>query len=172
MSGEFLPCDNMEVAMKFSPHWSSDNAKTEYEMYTYLNAINRPDIKINGIPTIYYYGHWNNYTIMAMTLLDSEYQKKVENFNINKSDLFIILREYVSQKSKTFHFTSFLIIISFYLKVRIIKYVHSRGIIQHDSKIQNIIIQNGRGFIYGKSLLTVNMNFIDETMINFFFQKN
>lgn len=66
--------------MKFSPvERSIRNSRREYEIYTYLNAIDDPNIEIYGIPTIYYYGTWNNeYTMMAKTLLDTEFEKKVD----------------------------------------------------------------------------------------------
>lgn len=50
----------MEVAMKFSSFWATENTENEYEMYTYLDAINNPNVEAYGIPSIYYYGKWNN----------------------------------------------------------------------------------------------------------------
>lgn len=127
-TGPFIPCQNMEVAMKFSPIESFDTSEIEYATYSYLNAIDNSGVLKDGIPTIHYYGTWNNYKLMAMTLLDSKYQQKVKTGHINASDLLIACREFV----------------------KIIKHIHSKGIIHNDSTIENIIIQNGQGFIYGK----------------------
>lgn len=118
----------MEVAMKFSPIESFDTSKIEYATYSYLNAINNSDVLKDGIPAIHYYGTWNNYKLIAMTLLDSKYQQRVKNGDIKALDLLIACREFV----------------------KIIKHIHSRGIIDNDCKIQNIIIQNRQGYIYGK----------------------
>lgn len=114
--------------MKFTLIESFDTSETEYVTYSHLNAINNTGVLKYGIPTIYYYGTWNNYKLMAMTLLDSKYQQKIENGDITPMDLLIACREFV----------------------KVIKYIHSRGIIHNDCKITNIIIQNDQGFIYGK----------------------
>lgn len=114
--------------MKFSPIESFDTSEIEYATYSYLNAIDNSSVLKDGIPTIHYYGTWNNYKLMAMTLLDSKYQRNLKTGHIKALDLLVACREFV----------------------KIIKHIHSRGIIHNDSKIQNIIIQNGRGFIFGK----------------------
>lgn len=97
--GQFIPSDNMQVAMKFSPLHFIDSSKNEYKMYTYLDAINNPNALNDGVPTIYYFGTWNNYTIMAMTLLDSGLQKKIKD-QIEELEVYIVCRDFVSQQTK------------------------------------------------------------------------
>lgn len=106
--GQFIPCDNMQVAMKFSPLQFIDYSKNEYKMYKYLDAINNPSAVNDGVPTIYYYGTWTDYTIMAMTLLDSGFQKKIKDHKIEELDVYIMCREFVSQQTKAMATTALL----------------------------------------------------------------
>lgn len=85
------------VAMKFTPEENKDNALKEYEMYTYLGAINNASTETCGIPSVYYYGQWNGCYLMAITLLDTEsYQMRGPN-GINQVDVLIVFREFVSR---------------------------------------------------------------------------
>lgn len=84
----------MEVAMKFTFHKSRTQHK--YKIYTYLNAINNPNVEAFGVPSILYYGTWNNHTMMAMTLLDPTFHVRFDNNEFNEIDYLIIVREYVS----------------------------------------------------------------------------
>lgn len=81
-----------EVAIKFTPLTNREKAETEYEMYWYLDAVNNTDVEKNGIPAVYYYGTWNDYMVMAITLLDSVSDKH----KLNDVDVLIIAREFVS----------------------------------------------------------------------------
>lgn len=89
--------------MKFTSLESQNNTKNEFKMYTYLGAI-EPDSEIYGIPSIYYYGiyygQFDNYTMMAMTLLDTKFQRDLDEEEITELDLLVACREYVSQMSK------------------------------------------------------------------------
>lgn len=91
-----LLLNGIEVAMKFTKN--EFQAKNEYKMYVYLNAINNQSSQAYGVSTIYYFGMWNNHFIMAMTLLDSESGEKFEKGHFNKIDLLIKLREFVRLK--------------------------------------------------------------------------
>lgn len=89
-----------EVAMKFTPSESSNFAKKEYEMYSYLNAINRPEVEAYGIPAVYYYGEWDRnkekYHLLAITLLDLEFYKRAKDHKVSDIDLLILSRGFVS----------------------------------------------------------------------------
>lgn len=77
--------------MKFTHSTYELKADMEYEIYTCLNAINKPDVERYGIPAVYYYGKWKNYTMMAITLLDS----KIKQI-FNDVDILIWFQDYVS----------------------------------------------------------------------------
>lgn len=83
---------------------NEEDAKREYEMYSYLDAIDKPEIEKLGFCSIYYFGKWNEeYMLMAMTLLtDGDLYDKaregflddsVENQAINS---LILFRNFVS----------------------------------------------------------------------------
>lgn len=90
--GNLLDSIKMEVAIKFTPSKYSDMAETEYEMYWYLSAVNNTDVQQYGIPTVHYYGTWNDYVVMAITLLDTVSNKH----KLKELDVLIIAREFVS----------------------------------------------------------------------------
>lgn len=90
-----------EIAMKFTSSQNEARAKKEYEMYTYLKAIDRPIVEKYGIPSVYYYGTWNDYIMMAITLLDEKFENRVRHGELNKVDLLIICREFVSDNTWT-----------------------------------------------------------------------
>lgn len=131
-----------------------DAAETEYKMYTYLNAINNSDIEMCGIPSVYYYGQWEDHILMAITLLDSPVTFPSEFDSINELDVLIIFREFVSRTkiAYTSESQSSLIIylnLLFLMKVRISKYIHSRGVFQNDIKLENMMFRRNQGFIIG-----------------------
>lgn len=72
-------------------------AENEYKMYSYLNAINNSTIETYGIPSVYYYGRWEGYILMAITLLDSPVKVSFKSDEINELDVLIIFREFVSR---------------------------------------------------------------------------
>lgn len=86
----------VEVAMKFTPSKRADVAAREYEMYTYLNAINNTDVERYGIPTVYYYGTWKDNILIAVTLLDPAFNKKSKDRELQEVDILITFREFVS----------------------------------------------------------------------------
>lgn len=82
--------------MKFTKLSDAFKAKMEYEIYTCLNAINDPDVERYGIPAVYYYGKWENYILMAITLLDSRFKPNPKSSAINEVDVLILFKEIVS----------------------------------------------------------------------------
>lgn len=100
-TGTMIPAQK-EVAMKFtdsSENFAIENAAREYTVYSYLNAIHNNDsnIEIYGIPSVYYYGRWDGFILMALTLLDATLKEKPES---NVLDVLIIFREFVSKTRK------------------------------------------------------------------------
>lgn len=87
------------VAMKFSPREMLEGMEdNEYEIYTYMKAIDNSTVENYGIPAVYYYGQWEGCTLIAITLLDSRFNQIFNNplLERNDIDIFIICREYVS----------------------------------------------------------------------------
>lgn len=75
-----------------------EKGRKEYKMYTYLNAINNPNVMADGISSIYYFGIWNNHTMMGMTLHDTKSMKDIYDGAVGESHFLIIFREFVSQR--------------------------------------------------------------------------
>lgn len=95
-----LKGNSTEYAIKITFPMHVANAQKEFEMYTYLHAINRSETETFGIPVIYYYGIWSineNLTVMAMTLLDPEFGKSMKKKDFEPLDILIIFREFVSR---------------------------------------------------------------------------
>lgn len=95
-SGTLLRPIKREVAMKFTKSSDEFKAAMEYEIYASLNAINKPDVERFGIPAVYYYGKWENYILMAITLLDSKFSPNPKSSAINEVDVLILFQEFVS----------------------------------------------------------------------------
>lgn len=61
-----------------------------------------------GNPSIYYFGQWNNHTMMKMALFDSEFQKKkFKAGNIKEMDALIAFREFVDRNGTMTLFSIF-----------------------------------------------------------------
>lgn len=82
------------VAMKFTR--DAYFAEREFEIYTYLNAINNTDIERFGIPAVYYFGTWHDHILMAITLLDSKFNECHRSRTLKEIDILIVAREFVS----------------------------------------------------------------------------
>lgn len=152
--GTLLRPIRRDVAMKFTKLSDAFKAKMEYEIYTCLNAINDPDVERYGIPAVYYYGKWEDYILMAITLLDSKFNPNPKSSAINEVDVLILFREIVimvkmqpinSQPLKRFSF-----IVIYNLQVRISKYIHYYGVRHNDLKVDNMMFRGHQGFIIGK----------------------
>lgn len=94
VAGILLPIDK-EIVMKFTKLENKELAEAEYEMYTYLDAIDKPEVELYGIPAVYYYGQWQGQDLimMGLTLLD----KKVKTKQLLENDvnILIVLRDFV-----------------------------------------------------------------------------
>lgn len=86
--------------MKFTLLADKKAADEEYEMFSYLHAINRSDVEKYGIPAVYYYGEWDQLKIMGVSILDNDLEKLVDSKQIFESDanILLVLRDFVSKK--------------------------------------------------------------------------
>lgn len=87
------------VAMKISPVYMLQSlTANEYDLYAYLKAIDNSTVENYGIPAVYYYGVWNNCTMLAITLLQTPVSNIINapGFRLTDVDTFILFREYVS----------------------------------------------------------------------------
>lgn len=90
----------MEIAMKFTMAEKKYLADQEYQMYSYLGAINDTNVERYGIPVVYYYGNWNQtgLILMAVSLLDQDIEDLVISKRLFENDvnILILLRDFVS----------------------------------------------------------------------------
>lgn len=82
--------------MKFTLPCPGADAKHEYEIYSYLGAINNTNIENYGIPCIYYYGQWEECQMIGMSLLNPEFNIRYKSLKVNDLDVLILCREFVS----------------------------------------------------------------------------
>lgn len=88
--------------MKFTPLRIQIFASEEFEIYSYLNATNNTDVERYGIPAVHYFGSYQNYTMMAITLLDAEFNKKFEDGLFDGADALIVMQQFVSSTSSRY----------------------------------------------------------------------
>lgn len=91
--------ETVKVAMKFTHINEKQYAEKEYEIYSYLKAIDNPQVELYGIPSVYYYGTWDDYIIMAITLLDSGFKNSYMAGDLTEVDLLVVCKEFVSKKN-------------------------------------------------------------------------
>lgn len=82
--------------MKFIPDKFIADAENERQIYITLGAVNNTYICEFGIPTFYHYGRFENYIIIAVTLLDSEFEYRRRTLQLTVLDKLIVFREWVS----------------------------------------------------------------------------
>lgn len=87
--------DEKPVAIKFINKKNMVNAKREYEMYSYLNAIDNPNVEKYGISAVYYYGEWNDFIVTAFTELKETLDQRIESSGIHDEDILLLLRHFV-----------------------------------------------------------------------------
>lgn len=96
------PKNKIEIAMKFTHIDDGAVAEHEYEMYSYLNAIDNPMIERYGIPSVHYYGSWKCYILLGITLLDAQFNQNFRNRDFNELDILILCKEFVSLFNESF----------------------------------------------------------------------
>lgn len=86
--------------MKFTTPEKKYLADKEYQMYSYLGAINDTNVEQYGIPVIYYYGECSQtgLILMAISLLDQDIQDLTLSKQLFEHDvnILILLRNFVS----------------------------------------------------------------------------
>lgn len=90
--------------MKFITSDFKSQAENEINTYFALGAWNDTNrglersrsIEAYGIPTLYHYGSWKHYYILAITLLDLEFERTRKAGQLTAIDKLIVFREMVS----------------------------------------------------------------------------
>lgn len=86
--------------MKFTTPEKEYLADKEYEMYSYLGAINDTNVERYGIPVVYYYGKCSQtgLILMAVSLLDQDITDLAFSKQLFENDVnfLILLRNFVS----------------------------------------------------------------------------
>lgn len=102
--GKMVSGTNSIVAMKFVKLEHIDEAKREYEIYSYLNAVdNAKECERFGIPNVYYYHEWKEHMIIVLSyfnggdLIDVHTKGHfLETFGNQCINSLILFREFVS----------------------------------------------------------------------------
>lgn len=97
--------------MKFVLDEYRNTTEREFQIFTYLNAINRTDIERFGFPAVYYYNDWNGYILTVISYFDGGdlVDRRNKGFFQNPSsesesiDSLILFRNFVSAIS-TYHY--------------------------------------------------------------------
>lgn len=59
--------------MKFTPKAHENKSEREFEMYSYLNAIDDENVEKLGFATVHYYQEWNNeYMVMVFSRFEED----------------------------------------------------------------------------------------------------
>lgn len=59
--------------MKFTQNIHKNESDREFEMYTYLNAIDNPEVEKFGFSAVHYYNEWNNeYMVMVFSRFEED----------------------------------------------------------------------------------------------------
>lgn len=59
--------------MKFTQKIHKNESDREFEMYTYLNAIDSPEVEKFGFAAVHYYKEWNKeYMVMALSRFEED----------------------------------------------------------------------------------------------------
>lgn len=90
--------------MKFVPDENRNTAEREFQMLTYLNAINRTEIERFGFPAVYYYSNWKGFILTIISYFDGGdlVERKNKGFFESSSsesksiDSLILFRDFVS----------------------------------------------------------------------------
>lgn len=97
--------ENVTVAIKFVADDKMKEAQKEFEILTYLGADKiankiankNTTVEQYGIPAVYYYGHWEGYTVTAITKCDKDLIDIGNDGGLNDPlDILILFRNFVS----------------------------------------------------------------------------
>lgn len=84
------------VALKFVPKVNISFTNREIQIYSYLDAIDNPDVEKYGIPNVYYYGKWGTYMLTVFSLFDYDLMNVAEHFPNHSINSLILFRDFVS----------------------------------------------------------------------------
>lgn len=89
--------------MKFTPKVHKNKSDQEFEMYTYLNAIDDTNVEKFGLATVYYYNEWNKeYMVMVFPRFEEDLIDALNrgcfNYTIKQgaANVLILFRNFVS----------------------------------------------------------------------------
>lgn len=140
------------------PLTEKQNAEHDYDVYARLRAISNSNVERFGIANVYYFAQWEGYYVMAMTLLDSYLDQKMAGHAMNKLDIIIIAKQFVSKISQNFgvHFLrkkeniqTFTPLFNNDSKVKLLKYVHSCNVCLVDFRLERLMFRSNQIFMMG-----------------------
>lgn len=101
----------------------------EYAIYAALNAINNPAAPFLGIPNLIYRGiSKDGYNIFGIDLLGDSLETLLKKRPFNDITLLLILQK----------------------MLRILKYIHGRGVVHNDIKPDNILLMRSELVVIGR----------------------
>lgn len=71
------------MAIKFVKKENLEQIEREYKIYSYLDAIENPDVEKYGIPTAYGYNEWQHCVYMAISLFEFDLIDAVRKGSFN-----------------------------------------------------------------------------------------
>lgn len=87
--------DSRPVAIKFVDSSNEHAAQREYTIYSNLHAIDNATVERFGIPAVYYYGKWEEFIVMAITLCEGSLNDRENDFAFPLNAL-IVFQQFVS----------------------------------------------------------------------------
>lgn len=87
--------DDKPVAIKFINKINRVQAKREYQMYSYLYAIDNATVEQYGVPSLYYYGEWANFIVTAYTELEETVAVRVHSGTYYNYDILLLIQQFV-----------------------------------------------------------------------------
>lgn len=87
--------DKIPVAIKFIKKTDLEFAQREYEMYSYMKAINKTDVEKYGIASVYYYGRWKGFIVSAYTGLEDTLAHRIEIGRVETYDILFVIQQFV-----------------------------------------------------------------------------
>lgn len=88
--------DNKSVAMKFVHSDNIHSACREFDMYWYLDAINKTNVERYGFSTVYYFNQWGYYVLTIFSLFECDLKNKMKHHTFQPVDNLILFRDFVS----------------------------------------------------------------------------
>lgn len=87
--------DKKPVAIKFIYKSNVEYAQREYEMYSYMKAINETNVQKYGITAVYYYDTWENFIVTAYPDLEETLAHRAEIGRVETYDILFVIQQFV-----------------------------------------------------------------------------